>query len=703
MSIESPDGSRRVVAEDSDGRWAARLEARTGARWSRVAELLGPKGWPMEHQGHRHHVPATAAEAQAGTLRLAGNGQIGDHPWKIEDQLAFQGQRLRLVRRWTHDGEARQEDLTLLIEARCPTGGSQHFLLPGISCNGNPSSHPDRVVPRFPAERPARCLYEEHRYPLPMASCEWRGAEGPMALALLVRPARIGAEEDDHWWSLGLALQEDAAVLVAASGAVETNGRRGAVYGAQGQLADVEDWLVRAAPGQTFEKVALLECGPPEPRGYGFRRGLWAAHALFEPQAQPALSLDQFVDLKLNALRARYVEGGDIAGYLCVPQKNAYRRGRYFQWGWVGQALLGSWCALHEGRRRGKEALERQAVRAADFFVEQLRGRAEGELPALRYDLAAKRWVHRQAEDAEGVSSRQLGEALTNLARLVELGRQLGLAVDRWLEGLERGADFLAAREHRSPEGLLPHGWTPEGQPLPGPPGAAGAPCVSALALAGVLTGRGPYRVAARELLVAYHRAFLADLSTPPWGSTLDAWCEDKEAGLTLLAATLDAYESIGEGRFLDWARLAADWALTFFYVWHPGFPPGKPCRGRARAVGWPTVSVQNHHLDAFALPSLFLRLAQATDDERYRQLARTMAQATTQSVARKGSPWGFNRPQECNVAGEQGEAIFHTNYWQGPGDRSLWRGGYTTWNPLWVCVVPLREAIVLREAGLAW
>ena len=54
-------------------------------------------------------------------------------------------------------------------------------------------------------------------------------------------------------------------------------------------------------------------------------------------------------------------------------------------------------------------------------------------------------------------------------------------------------------------------------------------------------------------------------------------------------------------------------------------------------------------------------------------------------------------------MAGEQGEALFHTNYWQGPGDRALWRGGHNTWNPSWVCFQVLAEAILLREAGLGW
>ncbi|MFW6108630.1 MAG: hypothetical protein ACOC8D_02335 [bacterium] len=699
--LSNADDSRRVVADAAGEAWTVRLRAREGAQWWTAAELLGPQGWPIERQGDRAWVPASDARGKDGTLRVTGEAEAHGVRWRVADAYSFDGDALTLDRAWTYEGDEPLEGVDLLVEGRCPAGGQPQVLLPGISYNANPSAEPDRLVPRFLGERPARCLYEEHRYPVPMVCCEWDGAAGRCGLTLLSQPSRVGAKDDDRWWSLGLALEEADAVLVAASGAVATNGRRDVVYGAQCQLMDFPDCHLTVAPGARLEKEVRLTAATVPTPGHGFREALWRAHRAFEPSAKPAVSLDRFIALKLNCLRARYVEPQSAAGFLCVPPKNLYGRGPYFQWGWVGQALRGSWCSLHEGRRLGKEYLEKMGVRAADFFVGQ--PVAEGRLPALRYAAADGRWVHREVEGVEGVegeSSRQLGEAFANLARLVELGKRLGLRVAAWRERLCLGADFLADRSHWADGGLLPDAWTVDGTPLPSRPSAAGAPCISALALAGAVTGIDRYRVAARELMVAYHDAFLEDFATPPWGATLDARCEDKEAGLFLLAAALDNYDSIGEGRFLEWAKAAADWALTFYYVWDVAFPPDKPCRGRLRTTGWPSVSVQNHHLDAFACPSLFVRLARASGDVRYERFAQTIAWAATQGVARKRCPWGFQRPDRHGVVGEQGEAFFHTHYWQGPGDRSLWRGGHNHWNPLWVCVLPLQEAILLREAG---
>ena len=698
ITVSSRDDTRRVVAEEAGGRWSLRLRARAGAQWWTAAEVVGPRGWPIDISGVRGWIPASNAVVEGTTLHVAGEGEAGSQPWRVEDTYTFDGAVLHLERRWAFLGAEPQQGIDLLIEARCPTGGHQQVVLPGISYNGNPAAEPERLVPRFPDAHPARCLYEEHRFPVPAVTCEWDGAAGRLALTLLSRPSRLGSARDDRWWSLGLALDDAEAALVVASGAVETNGRRDTVYGAQNRLVSFPDCHLTAEPGAAFDKQVWLDADAVEAKGHAFRAALWRAHALFAPAATPAVSLDRFVALKLNCLRARYVEHEGAAGFLCVPRKNVYGRPPYFQWGWVGQALRASWCTLHEGRRLGKEYLETMAVRSADFFVRQ--PVAEGRLPALRYALDEGRWVHRELAGSEGESSRQLGEALTNLARLTELGKQLGLRVEAWRAALEQAADFLADRTHWTDSGILPHAWSVEGAPLPSRPSAGGAPCVSALALAGALTGRDRYRVAARELLVAYHRLFLTDFATPPWGSTLDARCEDKEAGLFLLAAALDGYDSIGEGRFLDWARAAADWALTFYYTWDVAFPPGKPCHGRLSSTGWPSVSVQNHHLDAFACPSLFLRLSRATGDVRYGRFAQTVAWAATQAVARKGCPWGFNRPDRQSVVGEQGEALFHTNYWQGQGDETLWRGGHNHWNPLWVCVLPLQEAVLLREAG---
>lgn len=703
VALFCADRTRRVVAAPVNGGWTVRLEARDDAGWSTVAELVQASGWPIARGHRRHGIPATEATADQASLRVEGSGTVDAHAWRVVDQYAFEGSTLRLVRSWTHQGDAPQEGLDLLIEARCPTGGTPRFVVPGISYDGNGSADAARLVPRFPDGRPARCLYEEHRCPVPMVTCEWQGRGGRAALSLIALPAQLGRPDDDHWWSLGLSLEEKAAAIVLSSGTVETNGKANMVYGAQGQLIEVEGWPLTAQPGQVFQKQALLECHTAPSAGHGFRLGLWKAHEVFQPAAEPALSLDALIDLKLNALRARYVEADDAAGFLCLPPKNLYGRGPYFLWGWTGQSLRACWSALAEGRRRGKLRLEAKAVRAADFFVSQPLPRRPDRLIALRYLLDEHCWAYDRRDGTEFVSSRQFGEAFANLAALVELGRHLGLVVDRWMERLEWATDFLADPAHRSPDGLLPHAWTRRGEAIDGPPSAAGAPCICALARAGMFTATDRYRVAARELLAGYHKTFLDHFDCHPWGSTLDARCEDKEASLYLLAAALDAYESIGEGRFLDWARAAADWALTFYFVWDVPFPEGKPLHGKVRTTGWPTVSVQNHHLDVFAAPSLFVRLSQHTGDRRYARFAQTMAKAITQSVATKRSPWGFNRPECQSVAGEQGEALFHTNYWQGRGSSADWRGGCNTWDPSWVCFHVLAEAILLRDAGLGW
>jgi hypothetical protein len=59
-------------------------------------------------------------------------------------------------------------------------------------------------------------------------------------LADLQKEAFVGPEADDHWWSLGLILGENRTTLLAASGAVETNGQPNTVYGYQGRLEEVE-------------------------------------------------------------------------------------------------------------------------------------------------------------------------------------------------------------------------------------------------------------------------------------------------------------------------------------------------------------------------------------------------------------------------------------------------------------------------------
>ena len=149
--------------------------------------------------------------------------------------------------------------------------------------------------------------------------------------------------------------------------------------------------------------------------------------------------------------------------------------------------------------------------------------------------------------------------------------------------------------------------------------------------------------------------------------------------------AAWELFRLTGDDRYAGWAEVAADWLLTFVYVWSPELDAGAPLREVGfSAVGWPTVSVQNHHLDVFFPTAELLAFGQATGRVDYVDAAWTTFGAMGQGIAGKRGEWGFT------IAGEQGEAFFQT-HWQR-------RGTSNTWNPSWVIALVLSNALRIKD-----
>ncbi|MBW7460023.1 hypothetical protein K0U00_38775, partial [Paenibacillus sepulcri] len=133
-----------------------------------------------------------------------------------------------------------------------------------------------------------------------------------------------------------------------------------------------------------------------------------------------------------------------------------------------------------------------------------------------------------------------------------------------------------------------------------------------------------------------------------------------------------------------QWAEVAADWLLTFVYVWSPGYDPGAPLReNQFNAVGWPGVSVQNHHLDVFFPTYELWWFGRMTGNKAYSEIAKTVMEAMGQGICTKPGEWGFT------VVGEQGEGFYQTHYHQ--------RGHSNVWNPSWIIALVLSNALRLR------
>jgi uncharacterized protein YyaL (SSP411 family) len=227
---------------------------------------------------------------------------------------------------------------------------------------------------------------------------------------------------------------------------------------------------------------------------------------------------------------------------------------------------------------------------------------------------------------------------------------------------------------------------------------AGGAYLIAPLAKLYRLTGDQRYLDTAESALRAYYEEYGRDLKQSYAGATLDAASEDKEAGQGMLHGAIALYEVTKKPAYLEWARDAADWVLTWYYMHDAQLPSSSPLHGLVNSVGWTPVSVQNEVLDMFGNYSgvdLYL-LGKYLNDPRYQDIARTIFAASTQTIARPEAMLGLPQP------GMQYEHVNHTNYTHMRGGR--WRSGGYQPHISWVLANTLYNGVKLVEAGaLSW
>jgi hypothetical protein len=278
------------------------------------------------------------------------------------------------------------------------------------------------------------------------------------------------------------------------------------------------------------------------------------------------------------------------------------------------------------------------------------------------------------------ISSRAYGETIADLADIVTLFRRYDEPVPpSWIDALEEAVGYL--RGAQLPDGTFPVGWRLDGSPAATTVSTAGVPCVLAALKASEVLADPALLSEATIWLSRYHDQHARTFDRPFARSTLDAACEDKEAGMYYFMAAYELFRRTGDPLYAGWCEVAADWLLTWVYVWSPEQDEDSPLHAAGfNAIGWPTVSVQNHHLDVFFPTYELLSFGLAADRPEYVAAARTTLHALTQGIAAHAGDWNFPLP------GEQGEAVFQT-HWQR-------RGHTNTWNPSWVIAVPLANAL---------
>jgi hypothetical protein len=271
----------------------------------------------------------------------------------------------------------------------------------------------------------------------------------------------------------------------------------------------------------------------------------------------------------------------------------------------------------------------------------------------------------------------------------------------RWRDLLIECSNFLVTTKRYN--GMYPRTWYPDGRavgwegnkPGVGTVSAAGAHLVAPLAKLYKLTGERRYLDTAESVMRGYYNEYGLDLKHSYEGATLDAASEDKEGGQGMLHGAMALYEATRKPEYLGYARDAADWHTTWYYMHDVQFPEGSPLGGLLSSVGYTGVSVQLNVIDscgAFMAPDYY-KLGEYLNDKRYQEIGRTLFEASIQTIARPGRMMGLSRP------GMQHEHFTQTNFTYNAG--GAWRGSGYTAGISWILAATLYYGTKMAELGL--
>lgn len=290
-----------------------------------------------------------------------------------------------------------------------------------------------------------------------------------------------------------------------------------------------------------------------------------------------------------------------------------------------------------------------------------------------------------------GLHSRTLAEATLFLLRALELGNDVRAAHPGWVTAARSNLDVVVGRQRGDGNlGSVHHAET--GRVLSWD-GASGLTWVAALAEASRWDSDGRYLRAA-ERAGRYYASFVERefIHGSPEDVDLAPTSED---GYAAVMAYVALHRRTGAPRWLDVARRAADWMLTFRYSYNVAFEPqtlletyGFASRGADQA------SPANQHLHAYGLvcTAELAELSSALGDPHYLHRARETLACFRQFVARRDGDFNAYR-------GMVSERYYQTRCFQPKGMLLTLSHAWSVGVLLLGCEQALSEAALLAPA----
>ena len=306
---------------------------------------------------------------------------------------------------------------------------------------------------------------------------------------------------------------------------------------------------------------------------------------------------------------------------------------------------------LNHGRRTGNDA----AIRSATDVLDNIAGHLAPCGTFWGQWTAGAGWTKGWTPGPDALLARTLGEATLFLARAALTTGHPG-----WRAAVESNVRYVLGRQRD--DGAVPSAWNGRTGDTLSWAGTAGLAWVPALLEASRLLGEATFGEAARRL-GRYHAADVEAgfLFGAPEDVDLGPTSEDGYVAVMAYVALAETAKEDGDDAtaWIELARRAADWTLTFRYAYNVDWRADSLLsRLDVRSRGADLASPANQHLHTYGLicTGELAALSRLTGDAHYLERAREMFAFARQLIARHDGDFGARRAMAP-------ERIYQTRY----------------------------------------
>lgn len=385
-----------------------------------------------------------------------------------------------------------------------------------------------------------------------------------------------------------------------------------------------------------------------------YMKQIWTrSYDMFKPEPLTTNTLtDEEIKNTLTKFYTQsFVEVGDLKGFSGIHlQTHECEVRKILEVGFIGRVLLNAFNALEHAQQHNDKELEQIAYAIMNSYGEH--GFSDSgffrEVVDLENDFEETTYsIRRQSEglyaallylDYEKRNGRKHPEWENKVKSLLTKVLQLQQPDGRYPRKFKGSMELVDATGGSSPSAVLP------------------------LAMAYRYFGDRKYLNTARKVIDYQEREIISE--SDYFSSTLDANCEDKEA--SLYAATALYYMAMvtkgkEQQRYIDLAKQAAYFTLSWYYTWDVPFAEGQMLGDLGlKTRGWGNVSVENNHIDVFIFEfdEVLQWLAEETGEKRFKEFAEVIYSSMREQLL----------PYEGHMAGiaKEGyypEVVQHTNW----------------------------------------